>query len=49
MTLLAGCLHIQPSEIDAMDVDDLTFWLERQKEWVTWQKEAQGDHSPSAW
>lgn len=32
-----------------MDVDDLTFWLERQKEWVTWQNEAQDDHSPSAW
>lgn len=30
--VLAFKFHVQPSELWAMDVDDLSFWLERVKE-----------------
>ncbi len=31
-------MGIQPSEVWEFDLDDLTFWLERAEEWVSWQK-----------
>ncbi|MFB8829056.1 hypothetical protein ACE0DR_06005 [Azotobacter sp. CWF10] len=38
VTVAVKVMGIQPSEVWEFDLDDLTFWLERAEEWVSWQK-----------
>lgn len=40
LTLIAGVFHSPPGELEEMDIDQLTFWLERAEEWVQWQQKS---------